>query len=161
MLFLLGMRWGLWQMQDARCTLYIPPSVWGRRPGPALFAGLSDSRPDVWHVGSSGEGRPTLLHQGKEPRAKSGHFQPSLGSRRARHPDSLSHRLSHPSNSPFPGKMASSNCTAPTSIWRCLYPKGTGLGFPRLGPILPTGGLIQDAHSSKGPCNVFPKPFSR
>lgn len=24
MLFLLGMRWGLWQMQDARCTLYIP-----------------------------------------------------------------------------------------------------------------------------------------
>lgn len=39
-------------------------------------AGVSDSRPGVWSVGSSGEGRPTLLHQGKEPRANSGHFQP-------------------------------------------------------------------------------------
>lgn len=109
---------------------YIPLSVWGRQPGPAFFAGLSDSRPDVWHVGSSGEGRPTLLHQGKEPRAKSGHFQPSLGSRTARHPDSLSHRLSHPSNSPFPGKMASSNCTAATGIWRLVcIPKELALVF--------------------------------
>lgn len=80
-------------------------------------AELSDSRPDVWSVGSSEEGRATLLDQGKEPRANSGHFQHTLGSRRARHPDSLSHRLSHTSNSPFPGKMASSNCTAARGIW--------------------------------------------
>lgn len=83
-----------------------------------VLQGLSDSKPYMWSAGSSGEGRTTLLDPGKEPRANSGHFQPTLGSRRARHPDSLSHRLSHPSNSPFPGKMASSNCTAAAGIWR-------------------------------------------